>query len=380
VQRQYPCIAMCMVLILGFTSSWMVNHVCSTHVPACPAYCSSMWGHIACGGCCFSASCAVHTQVSGLCIRMERYAEQDSYASRLAVSVHDFEVRVPGCTQNTLTGCDLVVWLQSILQLTETQYECKWQNFRQLKFQRHGTAWVCCHVDGSACVDLQVRDCTVAKDARSPWRRVLGHHATLRAPRDPAACIFQVSTLSARIASRLLHCAQHCRRVRSDSAAIIQGHASPGFCSRACLSGASVRQCHFCRCGQHVCQCVYKDVKVHICMPNRMYTAEQHPHAFLDRQLSCAPIPVWCTAAHCSCRWQPSITVNRIRVYIWHCRQRLLQSCQSRAPLRNWTSPSGCCRCGCALCFWSCSASCNMERAAAKTPLPRPEPEHLIPA
>lgn len=77
------------------------------------------------------------TQVSGLCVRVERYAEQDSYASRLAVSVHDFEVRVPGCTQKTLTGCDLVVWLQSILQLTEMQYECKWQRFQQLKFQRH---------------------------------------------------------------------------------------------------------------------------------------------------------------------------------------------------------------------------------------------------
>ncbi len=38
----------------------------------------------------------------------------------------------------------------------------------------------------------QVRDCSVPKSKRSPWRRMLGHHATLRAPRDPAACIFQV--------------------------------------------------------------------------------------------------------------------------------------------------------------------------------------------
>ena len=37
---------------------------------------------------------AICTQVSGLCVRVERYAEQDAHASRLAVSVHDFEVGV----------------------------------------------------------------------------------------------------------------------------------------------------------------------------------------------------------------------------------------------------------------------------------------------
>ena len=51
------------------------------------------------------------------------------------------------------------------------------------------------HGNGLTFAVLQVRDCTVAKDTRSPWRRVLGRHATLRAPRDPAACIFQVPTL-----------------------------------------------------------------------------------------------------------------------------------------------------------------------------------------
>ena len=39
----------------------------------------------------------------------------------------------------------------------------------------------------------QARDCAVTRESRSAWRRVLGHNATLRNPRDLAACMVQVT-------------------------------------------------------------------------------------------------------------------------------------------------------------------------------------------
>ncbi len=39
---------------------------------------------------------------------------------------------------------------------------------------------------------VQARDCAVTRESRSVWRRVLGHNATLRNPRDLAACMLQV--------------------------------------------------------------------------------------------------------------------------------------------------------------------------------------------
>ena len=38
----------------------------------------------------------------------------------------------------------------------------------------------------------QARDCAVTRESHSVWRRVLGHNATLRKPRDLAACMLQV--------------------------------------------------------------------------------------------------------------------------------------------------------------------------------------------
>ena len=42
---------------------------------------------------------------------------------------------------------------------------------------------------------MQARDCAVTRESRSVWRRVLGHNATLRNPRDLAACMLQVHML-----------------------------------------------------------------------------------------------------------------------------------------------------------------------------------------
>ena len=62
-------------------------------------------------------------------------------------------------------------------------------------------AWRC--VPGGACTAIsrldrvgavvaQARDCAVTRESRSVWRRVLGHHTTLRTPRDGADCTVKV--------------------------------------------------------------------------------------------------------------------------------------------------------------------------------------------
>ena len=40
---------------------------------------------------------------------------------------------------------------------------------------------------------LQARYCEVSRESRSVWRRVLGHHTTLRNPRDAATPMLQVT-------------------------------------------------------------------------------------------------------------------------------------------------------------------------------------------
>ena len=45
---------------------------------------------------------------------------------------------------------------------------------------------------GIALAVPQARDCAVTRESRSVWRRVLGHNATLRKPRDLAACMLEV--------------------------------------------------------------------------------------------------------------------------------------------------------------------------------------------
>ena len=81
----------------------------------------------------------------------------------------------------------------------------------------------------------QVRDCAVGAEKKSPWRRMLGHHATLRAPRDPGACILQVTNFT--------WCSAVTRSATADSARILGSKTlcAPGI-RASCLTLPFCRQ------------------------------------------------------------------------------------------------------------------------------------------
>lgn len=74
----------------------------------------------------------VEVEVSGFSVRAERYNERDSHAWRLAVSVHDFEVRHSGdsswlCAQGRRLAAHLIA-LSHVARESITNTFCRYEH------------------------------------------------------------------------------------------------------------------------------------------------------------------------------------------------------------------------------------------------------------